>query len=96
MSAIYDWASYLWKQMKEDYDRDWSAAYKRAETDTNGVMVSKAGKLRGIHGIDLFTGPADRAYKFASEELLAHWQEHKRPNLNDYERQWMEARHSYG
>jgi hypothetical protein len=42
-------------------------------------MLNKAGKAAGIDERSLFTGPESRARRYASEELLNHWQSHPRP-----------------
>jgi hypothetical protein len=42
-------------------------------------MLNRAGKAAGIDERSLFTGPERRARRYASEELLNHWQSHPRP-----------------
>jgi hypothetical protein len=42
-------------------------------------MLNRAGKAAGIDERSLFTGPESRARRYASEELLNHWQSHPRP-----------------
>ncbi|HEY6275588.1 MAG TPA: hypothetical protein VIX86_04580 [Streptosporangiaceae bacterium] len=59
----------------EELDRAWL----EAESATKGNMLSKAGKAAGIDERSLFTGPESRARRYASEELLNHWQTHHRP-----------------
>lgn len=54
------------------------AAYVRAEDDTNGHMLSKAGQARGIDPKTLWTGNERTARKYASEELNEHWDKHGR------------------
>ncbi len=59
----------------EAVDHAWLAA----ENATKGNMLNKAGKAAGIDERSLFTGPESRARRYASEELLAHWESHPRP-----------------
>jgi hypothetical protein len=54
-------------------------AYVQAENATRGHMVNKAGRANDIDPRSLFTGPESRARRYASEELLAHWETHPRP-----------------
>jgi len=54
-------------------------AWADAETATNGNMLNKAGKAAGVSDRSLFTGPESRARRYASHELLEHWQTHPRP-----------------
>lgn len=49
-----------------------------AEDATNGYLVNRAGQQAGISPDELFTGPANRAYRYASDELKAFWREHPR------------------
>jgi hypothetical protein len=62
-------------QRAEEVDRLWL----EAEAATRGVMLNRAGKAAGIDERSLFTGPESRARRYASEELLNHWQSHPRP-----------------
>lgn len=92
MSAIFAVASSMWRDMKAEFDAALAAAYGLAETETNGNLVNRKGKAKGLVGWDLFTGPEIRARAYASEELLEHWEKHARPNLNLFEQQWTESR----
>lgn len=92
MSAIFTEAASLWKQMKIEYDAYRDAAYLLAERETNGVLVNAMGKFKGIYGTELFRGPEVWARKYASEELLEHWEKHPRPNLSRFEEQWHKER----
>lgn len=63
-------------------------AHQAAEDECNGQLLTAeglrleaAGKLRPR---DLFTGPESRARKYASRELLDHWQAHGRLTVEDY------------
>ena len=59
----------------EEIDRAWL----QAEHDTRGNMLNKAGRAAGVDERTLFTGPESRARRYASEELLNHWQDNHRP-----------------
>jgi hypothetical protein len=59
----------------EEVDRRWN----QAESATRGNMLNKAGRAAGVDERSLFTGPESRARRYASEELLNHWQSHPRP-----------------
>lgn len=88
MSAIFTQAASLWSQMKADYDDAIEAQIRRAEAETNGAMVSHAGRERGVGAESLFTGSEARAKKYASDELLAFWAVHPRLRLDEFEEQW--------
>ena len=92
MSAIFAEAASLWHRMKEEFDAARDAAYAKAETETNGVMVNAAGKEKGLAGTDLFQGPEVWARRYASEELLEHWNQYARPHLASFESQWIRER----
>lgn len=91
MSAIFDRASQQWRDMRSDFERHTDAAYNRALEACGGVLVNAEGRAKHIDGWDLFTGPAIRAYRFASEELQQHWAEHPRLSMEAYEQQWLEG-----
>ena len=55
------------------------AAYVSAERATRGNLVNAKGRARGVEPRSLFTGSEERARRYASEELLEHWQAHGRP-----------------
>lgn len=55
------------------------SAWLQAEEATKGNMLNKRGRAAGISDRSLFRGPEARARKYASEELLEHWQTHPRP-----------------
>jgi hypothetical protein len=54
-------------------------SYVQAEAATRGHMLNRRGRDADIDPRSLFTGPESRARKYASEELLNHWQDHPRP-----------------
>ena len=71
--AIYETAAMIWAEMPAEYDLALEARYAEAEAATNGYMVNRLGRARGLTGYDLHTGSAGRAYRYASRELLDHW-----------------------
>lgn len=78
--------------MKHEYDLARDAAHGLAETETNGVLVNREGRSKGITGEALFSGPEAYARRYASEELLDHWTRHPRPSLASFEAQWIHER----
>jgi hypothetical protein len=54
-------------------------AWQAAERETKGNMLNRRGLAAGISERSLFTGTEARARRYASEELLAHWQVNPRP-----------------
>jgi hypothetical protein len=47
--------------------------YLEAENYTRGHLLSREGREKGIDPVSLFSGPAVRARKYASEDLLRYW-----------------------
>jgi hypothetical protein len=91
VSAIFERASREWAEMHSEYGRYVEAAYNKALEATGGVLVNAEGKAKHIDGYDLFTGPAIRAYRYASEELTEFWAHSPRLSMNDFETQWVEG-----
>jgi hypothetical protein len=81
-----------WRECRQAYDDVLYAQYARAEAATNGRLVNAEGRQRGIDSLSLFMGPAIRAYRWASEELIEHWDTHSRMTFADFERQWLNDR----
>lgn len=92
MSAIYEYAGLIYAEMRREYEHALEARYAEAEAATNGYMVNRLGRAKGITGNDLHTGPADRAYRYASRELLDHWAERPRLSLSLFEADWLSSR----
>jgi hypothetical protein len=90
-SAIFKHAAHQWQLMRLQYERYLEYAYETALNGTGGVLVNKAGRALHIDGLELFTGPAHRARKYASEELIEHWKHTPRLSLAEFERQWLEG-----
>lgn len=92
MSAIYEFAGELWRRMKDDYAAELERRFTLADNACNGYLLSIEGKAAGISAWSLFTGPVDRAYKYASHELQDHWTAHGRITLKHFEREWVNTR----
>lgn len=58
--------------------------YFVAEDATRGSVVNNAGRAAGIDPMTLFTGGEARARKYASDELLAWWDDYGRLSLADF------------
>ena len=55
-----------------------------AEAATNGVLLNRAGEAAGVDPRSLFSGPAARARKYASEELKRWWQDNPRMTFTEF------------
>ena len=91
-SAIFEQAARDWAEMKAAFHDHREAAFFRAEEATHGFMVNREGRAAGATGEDLFSGPEARARRFASDELLEHWEAFPRPSMVAFEREWLELR----
>ncbi|MEU5847447.1 phage minor capsid protein [Saccharopolyspora shandongensis] len=60
------------------------AAYIAAEAATNGYLLSNEAEAAGIEPLSLFTGPAARARRWASDELLEWWDENGRLTFEEW------------
>lgn len=92
MSVLIGDGFAAWRECRSAYDEVLYALYTRAEEATNGAMVNAEGRARGVDPLSLFMGPATRARKWASEELLEHWEEYPRVTFANFERQWAAQR----
>ena len=78
------------QKASEEYQNYVMSQYKKALNDLNGVLLNDAGKAyaRGAGGsdleINLFSGSATIARKYASEELLQWWLENGRETLGSF------------
>lgn len=81
--------------MRRDYERHIEQAYNQALEGTGGVLVNKLGRSLHIDGLSLFTGSKERAYKYASEELIEWWNRHSRITLATFEQQWLHGNERY-
>lgn len=64
------------KAIRRLYDEHIAAAYLDAEAATRANLLSPAGRARKIDPQSLFSGPSDRARRYASKELKLWWEEH--------------------
>ena len=72
--------------------QDWSnAQISAAEHECRGHLLNKAGKAAGVNVWSLWSGPASRAMRYASEELREFWQKHPRLTVSDFRAQMRAA-----
>lgn len=88
MSARFERALAEWRECREAFEDHRYAQHDAAEEATRGAMLSDLGRARGVDTLDLFLGPAIRAYAYASPELVEWWADHPRVNFAAFERQW--------
>jgi hypothetical protein len=65
-------------EVRSNYEAHVYSEWLKAEESTNGVLLNRAGKAAGIDPRSLWSGNADRARKYASEELKTFWQRNGR------------------
>ncbi|MDI2032978.1 hypothetical protein [Paenarthrobacter nitroguajacolicus] len=94
-SVIFAHAAERWKEMRDAYDCYLKRAYDQALEATGGVLVNKLGRSLHIDGLDLFTGSAHRARRYASWELIEHWQHTPRVTLEEFEARWVAGEVEY-
>lgn len=94
-SAIFAEAASKWSQMRQEFDAVVDAHYLAAEAATNGYMLNRLGQEKRIDPFTLLTGPQARALKYASEELIAFWAQHPRPDLARFEIDWVSLQRGY-
>ncbi|MFD7068491.1 phage minor capsid protein [Streptomyces sp. NPDC059913] len=64
---------------------DWAMQqYEAAEDATNGYLLNRKGRERGVDPGSLFTGPARIAYAYASDELKAFWRTTERKTQQQF------------
>lgn len=73
---------------REEYDSFLHTTYVTAETDCRGVLVNREGLAAGIDPSSLFSGPASRVRKYASEELRSWFARHGRITYGEWKYQW--------
>lgn len=73
--------------VRRGYDQQVFEQWMSAEADTRGNLLSKEGKTAGIDPVELFSGPAARARKYASEDLLRWWADNGRTTFTEYRAQ---------
>lgn len=62
-------------EYRDEVYRQWL----KAEAETNGFMLNKAGLAAGVNERTLFTGPEARVRKYASPELIEFFESNPRP-----------------
>lgn len=76
------------EQTAEEFDAYVSTSYARALDHTAGNFIkasmAEEARRRGITSESLFTGPVATARKFASEELIAYWEQYGRQTFTSY------------
>jgi hypothetical protein len=77
------------KVIKQHYEERVTRQFMDAEAATNGYLLNKLGVAKGIEPDSLFSGDPDRAYRFASEELMRFWGEpgNERLTFTEYKAQ---------
>lgn len=91
MSPIFQFASDLYREMRQEFELTLEAAYAAAELATNGVLLNRSGRSEPIDPYSLLTGPWSRVERWASEELIEHFQTAGRPSVAEFEREWFGA-----
>jgi hypothetical protein len=74
---------------REEYDSYLSTVYTAAETECRGQLLGREGLAKGIDPQSLFTGPAVRVRKYASEELRTWFGRHGRITYAEWKYQWL-------
>lgn len=92
MSAIFRHAAIQYREMRDEFENVVIAAYQAAEEGAHGAMLNKVGRAAGIDAYSLMIGPWARVLKYASPELIEHFQKVGRPSLSDFESEWMLGR----
>ena len=95
MSVIFAEAASKWQEMSYDFLRYIDGAYNRALEATSGVLVNNEGRAKHIDGYQLFRSNRIYARKYASEELLEHWEKHPRLTMAEFEVSWVSSRIEY-
>ncbi|HEX5407448.1 MAG TPA: hypothetical protein VFX16_34675 [Pseudonocardiaceae bacterium] len=76
------------RSCREEYDSFLHTSYIAAEDECRGVLLNRDGLGAGVHPASLFTGPASRARKYASEELRSWFARHGRITYGEWKYQW--------
>lgn len=91
MSLLFDWARYQNTQMSKDWETFLDVAYTQADQHCNGHLLNKLGKAEGVSAYSLFKGSAERAFKYASDELHQFWLDNGRVVKAQFERDYMDS-----
>lgn len=91
MSLLFEWARYQSREMHKEWETFVEIAYTQADTECHGNLLNKLGKAEQISAYSLFKGSSERAFKYASDELTAHWLTNGRTVKAQYERDFMDS-----
>ncbi len=91
-SVIVEWALTQRDECRADYELLLMAEHERAAEACRGRLLSAKAMRDRRSSFDLFLGNQTRARAWASEELLRYWDDHPRPNFEDFENQWWRER----
>lgn len=75
------------KTLKEHYAEHVYRQWMDAEAATAGNLLNKRAAARNVDPRSLFSGDPERAYRYASEELMRWWADHPRLTFADYKEQ---------
>lgn len=89
MSVIIRAAFAQWRECRSEYNEHLYAAYTRAEEATNGALLNAEGRAADVDALSLFMGNEARAHRYASPELLEHWESFPRVTFEQFEQQWV-------
>lgn len=73
---------------REEYESFVQGSYVSAENDCRGVLLNRDGLAAGIDPSSLFSGPASRVRKYASEELRTWFARQGRTTYVEWKYQW--------
>jgi hypothetical protein len=73
---------------REEYDSFVEGSYVSAENECRGVLLNRNGRASGVDPASLFSGPASRVRKYASEELRTWFARHGRVTYSEWKYQW--------
>ena len=83
-SAGYRGTGYTRAELRVQYTEWVDRSYWQAEAATNGHLLNAEGLRAGIDPRSLFTGTEARAKKYASTDLLYHWQDQPRLSFDGW------------
>jgi hypothetical protein len=70
--------------VRRAYDADVYDRWLRAETDLRGHLLNPRGRAAGIDPLTLFSGTAQRARAYASEDLMRWWTDNGRVTFTEF------------
>ncbi|MFC8733586.1 hypothetical protein ACFT5B_14250 [Luteimicrobium sp. NPDC057192] len=91
MSAIFDDAIALWRDVRDAFELYREAQYERAELATRGHLLNHEARERGVSAWSLFIGPERRAHRWASDELREWWAKNGRMTFAEFERTYLQG-----